>query len=429
MTVERNDLNECTIELKVVCTPEQIEKGFKKAIKQLGKNLRVPGFRPGTAPLGILEQNLPDREVAVQAAEEIVKDAYKQAVNDQGITPSGHPKMDLTEFNREENQLEFTALVPLRPIIEIEDYKGLKAEQPAVEITDEEIEQQLEELRKRGGQQQPVTERGIQEGDMAVVNIKLDGEEEDGRSFMIIAGQTFEALDAAISGMKAEEIKAVELTFPSTFQEKDWADTTKACHVTIRNVSGIELPEIDDDFAKKLRADSVDDLKAKIKIGLEHAKGRAATDAVNEQILGAILSTGRVIVPNTTWESVTDRRLQEMQAELAEAKSSLEEYAKEKGMTMEDLEQSLKDEAKVHVERAVVIEHIFEKEEMQITDEEVNRHFLDVAGENGIKEADLKKFADEHGAAIREEVIFRSMHSQVMQHLRDVADITEVKPS
>jgi trigger factor len=409
MQVKREDLNECTIQLEIVCSTDQIDAAFKKAVKSLGKNLRIPGFRPGQAPLPMIEQSLPPQEVEAAAAEEAVKDAYKKAINEEGITPSGQPRVNLTKFEREAKACEFSIKIPLRPIIEIEGYKGLKAERPKIEVTDEEIDQQIEELRRRGGTQEKITDRGIETGDMSVVNIKPDEDGIEGRSFMMIAGQTFPQLDEEIAGMKTEEIKTVELTFPDTFQEQDWAGKKFKCDVTIRSVSGVNLPELDDEFAKSLRADNVDDLRSKVGAGLENAKSQWADDVVNEQLMDHILKTSKVVVPDTTWEAVAERRLTEMAQELQDNKSSLEDYAKEKGMSIEEMQEKLQDEAKMHVQRAVIIEHIFQEEKMEITDEHVNRHFLDLAQENNIKQEDLQQFAEQQGDAIREEVIFRTI--------------------
>lgn len=421
MKVERQDLNESTVLLDIVCSPDQVKTGFNKAIRQLGKKIKLPGFRPGQAPLTMMEKALPEHEIMNAAGEEIIRTAYIDALKETGVEPAGQPMVELSKFNREEQVCEFKVKVPLPPVVELGTYKGVEITKTDPEVSDEEIEKQLDALRRQDGKQEKITDRGIQEGDMAVVNIKLDGQEGDGRSFMIIAGQTFPTLDALIAGMGVEEIKSADLEFPDNFQEKDWAGTKHHAHVTIRSVSNVIVPELDDAFAANFNAESVDELKDRMRDAIQRAKEQSARDMANEQIMEAILGSSRVVVADTTWESVAERRLQEMSENLRRSKKSLEDYAKEQGMSFEEMVAAVKQEAKLHVERAVVIEQIFKDEDLQVTEEDQNRHFVDILTENQITQDKVEGFVKEYGQAIYQEIILRARYGKVMDFLNDNA--------
>ena len=426
MRIEREDLNPCTVVLKVVCSPDQVQAGTKKAIKALSKRIKVPGFRPGTAPLGVLEQMLAPEEIDAWAQEETINAAYKAALEQEGLTPIEQGQIQSVTFDRASDTCEFTVKVPLEPKVELGDYKGLKANRFKVEVTDDEVGRQIDELRARSGKKKAV-ERGIKEGDNALVNIKVEGGEGDGRNFMVVAGQTFPDLDAALTGMKTDDIKSVELSFPEGFGEADLAGKTLKCTVTVRSVSAIELPELDDEFAKSLKLENLDELKGRIRENIQHAKESMAQEMVSEGLLQDLLSKSTVHVADTQWEGVADRRLAEIREELRQQGATLEQYTQQNGMTEEQFVAAQREEAKVQVQRAVLLREVFNKEGLQITERDSNEQFIRIAMENRVPEADLKKFAKEYGPQIRDEIVYRTIYAKVMALLNESADVTEVE--
>jgi trigger factor len=206
------------------------------------------------------------REVAEEAAEQIIRKTLKLAIEEQQLKPdqSQPPAVDLTKLERENDACEYTVKVPLPPIIELGAYKGLPLEKPAIEVSEEDVSYQIDEMRRRKSTKEAVTDRGVQEGDVAMVNLKVEGDEGDGRNFMTVAGQTFPQLDEALMGMTVEEFKQIELTFPDKFQEKDWAGKTLKARLLLNSISTVKLPEIED-FAKSLQLEGSDDLNQKMR--------------------------------------------------------------------------------------------------------------------------------------------------------------------
>jgi len=259
MQVTREELNPCTVLLNIVCDEAQVKEGFEKAFKQIAKTIKLPGFRPGHAPRAMVEGLVPKEELYDNAAEHIVRVSFRAALEEQAIDPdqTTRPTVELKLLDDKTYAAEYSVKVPLPPKIVLGDYKGLQIDKPVVTVTDEEVEKQIEDFRKRKQTREAVTDRGVQEGDVAVVNVKLEGETGEGRNFMTIAGQTFPDLDAALLGMKVEDMKNLEVTFPETFQEKDWAGKTHAIQLTLNSLSGVKLPELDDSFAQSLKTESV----------------------------------------------------------------------------------------------------------------------------------------------------------------------------
>jgi trigger factor len=424
MQITRQDLNPCTVQLDIACEPEEVRAGFEKAYKQLSKHVRIPGFRPGHAPRNLVEQRLAKADVLDQAAENIVRSTFKEALTKESLEPYSQPSVELKELEEEEPKCAYSVKVPLRPIVELGEYMGLEAEQPPIDVTEEEVEAQIEDIRRKRGTREAVTNRGVQEGDVAVVNVKVDGETGEGKTFMTIAGQTFPQLDQALMGMQAEELKSLDLTFPENFQEKDWAGKTLHAQVTLRSLSAVKLPELDDEFAQSLSAESVESLRTRVRELVGQAKLNMAHDYVVEQLLESLLSKSTIHVPDTMWESVANRRLQELEAEQREKGKSLEEYAKEQGMTVEGLVEAWRNEAKLHVQRAVAVREIFSREKLKLNNNELNRELMAMAQEFETDPAELLNVLKKNNAL--DELHFRAIFRKVTDLLKENAKIREV---
>lgn len=428
MKVTREDVNPCTVRLTIVCTPEQVRAGFDRALKTLGKKVRVPGFRPGHAPKKMVEDALNPQALYEEAAENIVRRAFDEALAAQDIKSETTPRIELNKLEKDTEECEFTAQIGLQAVVELADTKGLKATKPKLEVTDEEINRTLDDMRARSANRTPqaVTDRGVASGDVVVVNLKAEGAEEEGKQFMVMAGQTFPALDEALMGMHTEEVKAVTLEYPANFRvNESWAGKTLPTQVMVKSISAVQLPELDDEFAKSLNTENVDDLKEKIREGIMRAKENGLQEMLRDQLLDDLLAKSNVHVSDNTWQAVVDRRLQEMARELSNQRKTIEDYVKETGLTNEEFKARLDAEAQLNVRRAVVIQKIFTDNDMKITDEDVSRHFLQIAAENGVPQNELDNFAKQFGGQLREEVIFRSMAHKVADLLLESADVTE----
>lgn len=425
MQITREELNPCTIQIKVALEGETVRSGFDKAFKRLTKNLRIPGFRPGHAPKHMLESAVPNESLYEAAADIIIRDAFKKALETEKLEPHSQPSLEVTGLDKEKETCEFSAKIPLAPQIELAEYKGLPAEKPKIEATDEEVDHQIDELRRRQGKRTAITERGIEEGDVAVVNVKLDGEEGDGRNFMTIAGQTFPQLDQALSGMKADEIKSLDLTFPENFQEKDWAGKTHHAQVSVRSISSVALPSLDDEFAKSVQTGSLDELKETMKIAILEAKNSMVSDYINEQLLVKLVERSTIHVPDTMWEQVAGHRLNQVAEEQRQAGKSMEDYAKDNGMTIQELIDAWQAEAKLHVQRAVAVQEIYTREKMKLENQDLNSELVHMSREYNMEPKELLAALQKNNAIA--ELQNRAVFRKVTDFLREHAQIEEVE--
>jgi trigger factor len=420
MEIKREDLNPCTVQLDIVCDPDQVKQGFDKAYKEAAKQIKVPGFRPGHAPRAIIEQRVDKEAVAEIAAEIIMTDAYKKAVEEQDLKPYSTGAVTLKAIDEAEKKCELTAKVPLQPVVEIGDYSSIPVETPDIKVTDEDVDAQIEDMRQRRGTRQAVVGRGVEMGDVAVVNIKVDGEDGEGRNFMTVVGKTFPMLDEALANMQVEELKHVTLSFPDSFQEKDWAGKELSAQITLRSLSSMKLPEVEE-VAESLEFGSKDELRTQVRAALEKRREEVVQDMIHEQLIETMMQRSSVCVPDTMWETVAKQNLRDLAESLSEKNMSFADYVKEKGMTEEEFLDAQSAEAKRYVMRAQLIQDLFLKENMTVSNQDLNKELDQMAQEYNMSMRELVTTLQKNKAL--REVHYQAIHRKVMDFLNSKADV------
>lgn len=426
MTITREELNPCTIKLTITLEEPEVKEGFDRAFKHISKKIKLPGFRPGHAPRAMLEGLVSKEDWYEEAADHIVRNGLKQAIAKEELEPdrTTRPTVEVTKLEQDTHTAEFIAKIPLPPKVVLGEATGLPVEMPAIEVRDEEVEFQVEEFRKRKSSREKISDRGVIEGDVAVVNIKLEDGAVEGRNFMTIAGQTFPQLDEALMGMTVEEIKSMELTFPDNFQEKDWANQTKSVQVTLNSLSSVKLPELDDEFAKSLKVESVEDLKVRISDGIRKAKEQMIREITTTKLLDALQAISEVHVSDNMWEGLATRRLRETAEEQSKAGKTLEEYAKDNGMTVEELVKAWNERAKTEVQRALLIQQVFTDQKMGLTEADLNVELYTLAKEAEVTAEEAFNMLKQNEAL--DELQFRAMSRKVGDFLLENANIQEI---
>jgi len=426
MKIESTEINPCTVELKVACSSDQVQTAYDKAYRKASKRVRVPGFRPGAAPKHLAKKYLNLEEVQRLAAEDMIRSAYTAAIKEKELKTSGQPRIEVTKIDEEGSEFEFTAKVPLEPVVELGAYKGLSITAPDEAVTDEELEEQLENIRKRRATRKAIEHRGAQSGDFAVVGIRAEGDDKD-RRFMTVVGQTFPQLDQTLMGMESEDTKVADLTFPDNFQEKDWAGKPMKVDVTLRSLSAAEVPDLDEDFAKELNAESVEQLRESVRSQLTDAKKRMIDDYLNEQLLEELMKVSKIEVADTLWEGVAERRIHEIANDAQKENKTLEDVAAANNMSLEELSQKIGERAQAEVKHAVAIRRIFDDEKMKLDQADIRDQIVAIARENDMTPDDALRALRKSGSLA--EVEFRAIYNRVLKFLRDEANVTAGEPA
>ncbi|MBT9158901.1 MAG: trigger factor [Dehalococcoidia bacterium] len=387
MKVSSERIEGCQVALNIEAEPEEMERALEGAYRRLVKKAAVPGFRKGKAPRTMLERNLGRAALVNEAWERLVPELYEQAVKEQGIEALAQPHLEVTQVD----PLMFKATVPVRPVVELGDYRSIKVTPETVEITEENITEAMERLRRTQVLWEPV-EREARLGDLVAIDVEGSVEGKplpDSRSelyHLLPDSKTpVPGFAGQIEGMKAGEGKEFILPFPEDHPNSKLAGKDCLFKVSISEVKEEHLPELDDEFAKSLGHDleTMDQLREKIAGNLKAAADSEARNKLERQVVEAMVG-----LANLEFSAVlTEREVERMAQQQAMALGvDLGAYLRFRNLTEEKFRGQLRTVAEKRVASALILQKVVEEEKMEVSDWEVNvevERLVKDAGENG----------------------------------------------
>jgi trigger factor len=374
MKVSTEPIENRQVALNIEMEPVEIDKYLDKAYARLVKRVSVPGFRKGKAPRDILERHIGKDALFQEALEDLIPRAYKEALDEQNIDAIGQPQFELVKTE----PLVFKAVVPLKPMVELGDYKQIKVESKAVKVTKKDVDATIEQLRQQQAVLLPA-ERPVQLGD--VVTIDVEGERE-GEQFPIREDIVYEATKGSrlplpgfaekLEGMSRSEEKRFVLSYPADYEMKELAGKEHAFKVTIKEIKEKNLPEVDDEFAKILGKDDVDSLRQQVQSNLKtRAEDRARVE-LEQNAVDKLIDISKVEYPPLLIDREIDRLINEEARHFAEGVTGLENYLKTLNKTMDEHREELRPMAGKRVVRSLVLGKLAELEKIEADDSEID---------------------------------------------------------
>ena len=400
MKVTRERLPESRVVLDIEVDSERLEKSIDAAYKRVSKNARIPGFRPGKAPRQIVERMVGREGLIREALDELVPDAYGQALEQEDVHPVAQPELEIIELD----PVRFKATIPVQPTVELNDYRSVRVEREPVEVTDEMVAEQLEMLRQRFATQVPV-ERPIQWDDVVIGDVVASVEDEPfvedrDAEFTVREGQTLlvEGLAEAFIGMSRDEEKEIDLDLPEEFPIERLQGKTAHFVLTVKDVKEEQLPELDDDFAQEVNADefpTLDALKERIRNDIEEQMNRAADSKLQQEAIDKMVEIATLEFPRV----MVDREVDELVREnLGNDRDRYMDYLTRIGQSEEEYRASMEEAAETRVKRSLVLLHLSEAESIEVSDEEIEAELdklVEPAGEEAPKLREM--FSTEEG--------------------------------
>ncbi|WP_371549183.1 trigger factor [Streptomyces sp. NBC_00554] len=380
-------LNPTRVRLSIEVPFEELKDSLDAAYKKINQQVTVKGFRKGKIPARVIDQRFGRGAVLEEAVNDALPKFYTEAVNEAELNVLGQPEVDITELKDGET-LNFTAEVDVRPTIEIPDYSGIEVEVDAVEVSDEDVEKAVTELRERFASTSPV-ERAAQDGDVVTLDLeaKVDGEVlEDGIasdvSYTIGSGELLDGIDEAVKGLEA----GGETTFTSEL--KGGSATGKEAEVAVKvtQVAARELPELDDDFAQLASEfDTLDELKADSRKRLENMKQYDQATQAQERVLEKLLELVEVPVPEKLLADEINTRKHNLEHhQLGQMGLDLEKYLEIQGKTAEEFDAETEEAAVKGIKTQFVLDELVNKEKLNVNQEELTEHLMRRAASSGM---------------------------------------------
>ena len=380
-------LNPTRVRLSIEVPFEELKDSLDAAYKKINQQVTVKGFRKGKIPARVIDQRFGRGAVLEEAVNEALPKFYTEAVNEAEIDVLGQPEVDITELKDGET-LNFTAEVDVRPAIEIPDYSGIEVEVDAVEVSDEDVDKAVTELRERFASTSPV-ERAAEDGDVITIDLeaKVEGEVlEDGVasgvSYTIGSGELLDGIDDAVKGLEA----GGEATFTSELKGGSAAGKEAEVTVKVTQVAARELPELDDEFAQLASEfDTLDELRADSRKRLENMKQYDQATQAQERVLEKLLELVEVPVPEKLLEDEINTRKHNLEHhQLGQMGLDLEKYLEIQGKTAEEFDTETKDAAVKGIKTQFVLDELVKREKLNVNQEELTEHLMRRAASSGM---------------------------------------------
>ncbi|MET7570184.1 trigger factor [Streptomyces sp. NPDC005492] len=380
-------LNPTRVRLSIEVPFEELKDSLDAAYKKINQQVTVKGFRKGKIPARVIDQRFGRGAVLEEAVNDALPKFYTDAVNEAELNPLGQPEVDITELKDGET-LNFTAEVDIRPTIEIPDYSGIEVEVDAVEVSEEDIDKSVEQLRERFASTSPV-ERAAADGDVVTLDLeaKVDGEVledgvAEGVSYTIGSGELLDGVDEAVTGLEA----GGEATFASELKGGSGAGQEAQVTVKVTQVAARELPALDDEFAQLASEfDTLEELRADSRKRLENMKQYDQATQAQERVLEKLLELVEVPVPEKLLEDEINTRKHNLEHhQLGQMGLDLDKYLEIQGKTAEEFDAETKEAAVKGIKTQFVLDELVNKEKLNVNQEELTEHLMRRAASSGM---------------------------------------------
>jgi trigger factor len=396
-TVEH--LSPTRVRINVEVPFDELKPNFDRAYRKLASQVRIPGFRPGKAPARVIEQRIGRAPILDEVVNEAIPAKYSEAVTEGEVRVLGRPEIEVTKLEDREI-LEFTAEVDVRPDITVPAFGELSVTVEDIELTDDEVDEQLNELRARFGTLTGV-ERAAENGDFVSIDLSatVDGEEVEeartaGLSYEVGSGEMIEGIDDAIIGANAGE----EKNFTTKLVAGEHAGRDAEVTVKVNTVKVRELPEADDEFAGMASEfDTIDELRADLRERLTRVKRMQQGVQARDKVLEALLEVTEVPMPESVVESEVEVRQHDAVHTFDHDDERFNEFLTEQGKTREEFDTDVREEAEKAVKTQLVLDSIADAENVQVDDNELTERIIYQAQRFGISPDEYVQRAQQSG--------------------------------
>ncbi len=379
MKVTVEDVSPVQKRLSVEIPAEKVNEHINQTINRIKKNLSLPGFRKGRVPKSIIERDY-DKEIKAEVVQSLIEETIGDAIKQSKVVMLLEPQFDSSSEIKKGEPFTYSVLMDIEPEIEVPNFREFELIRPKVEVTDEEVEEQLEALRRQFGSIEVVEEqRPLKEGDIAIIDYKafIDGkevEELSNESYFIEVGKgNFnETFEKGLIGMEKGQEKEIEVSYPEDALNTLVAGKTVTYKVTLKSIQKRNMPELDDEFAKRfgIGLNTIEDLRNKLREQILKDKEEAAQAALRQQLFDKLLEKADFQVPERLIEKKLDQMIDNVASHMQERGVNLEQA----GIDEIRLREKMREDAIKQVKTELILDKIAEKEKVEIPTEELKQY-------------------------------------------------------
>ena len=399
MKTDVEELTPTRVKLTIEVPFEELKSSLDKAYREVARQVRVPGFRPGHVPPRVIDQRIGRGAVLEQAVNDAVPLLYSQALQDNDVLALGQPDLEITNLD-DGKELAFTAEVDVRPKFDLPDLDGIPVTVENAVVTPDDVEEYISGLRERFASLKGV-DRPVGEGDFVSIDLSasVDGEpvedaQASGLSYEVGTGSLLDGLDEALAGMSSGDTKTFSAELAGGGRAGQQAEVT----VTVHSVKVKELPELDDEFAQSASEfDTLGELRAGTRVQLERVKRLQQAAQARERALDALLGKIEVPLPDSLVASEVEMRGQSLDEQLERAGATRDTYLEASGQTAEQLAADMENTAKRSVKAGFVLDKLAAQENLGVEQAELNNFVIEQAYRMGVQPDRLAQELADHG--------------------------------
>ncbi|WP_418790765.1 trigger factor [Phosphitispora sp. TUW77] len=386
MKVNMEKIEKNIVALEIEVEQSKIQEATEKAYKKIVKKISIPGFRKGKAPRVLVEKHVGKDYINEEALDTVVPQEYYEAIKETNIQPIDKPKIDIVQFE-EGKPFIFKATVEVKPEVELGQYIGIEVERKEDEITDIEVNAELERLRNRHAQLVNIEEGAAEEKDSVIIDFEgfIDNEPFQGGtgtdySLELGSGTFIPGFEEKLIGAKVGEVRDVEVKFPDDYHSVELAGKDALFKVTVKGIKRKELADLDDEFAKDVSEfETLEELKNDIMNRLKEVAEKQALTRLQDELVQKIVENCNVEVPDLLIEQRIDGMLQGFSQRLSMQGLSMEDFLKHTDNDIDAIRSEYRSSAEKAVKTDLILEAIAHKENIMVFDEEVDARVAEMA--------------------------------------------------
>ena len=424
MTIRKTEINEksqAVVEFSFDAAAIEAEKA--KVFRKKANSFNVPGFRRGKAPRSVIEKMYGTGIFLEDAINELINANWEEIINAPGKTIVSSPEFDIVSI---EDEVVMTAVMSVKPEIELADYAGIKVEAVLAPVTDEEVDGEIETVRRRNARETEVTDRAAAMGDIAVIDyegfvdgVAFDGGKDSGHKLTLGSGQFIPGFEEGVVGHNAGEEFDVNVTFPTEYHAAELAGKEAVFKVKLNSIIFEELPELDDDFAVEVSSfDTFAEYRADVAAKIEKRHQTNADREVEEKLQNALAEKVTAVIPDAMIDREVEAMVRDGESRMQMQGLDFKTYLQYFGMDLDGYKAQVRPAAETRVKTELALEKIAELEKIEISEEDIEAEYKQISTDYNV-ELDYAK-----SALPAEEIVHTLTMRRAIDAVKDTAKVT-----
>ncbi|CBZ05121.1 trigger factor [Clostridium botulinum] len=399
MNVKVENIEKNVVKLEITVDSEKFNEAVKKSFKKNAKRFNVPGFRKGKAPLNIIKKYYGEGVLFEDAINFCCEDTYPKAIEENNIKPVDYPQIDVVQIG-EGKDFIYTAEVTTVPEVKLGEYKGVEVKKVSYEVEDGAVENELKSMQEKNARVSLKEEGEIEKGNIAIIDFKgyvdgkaFEGGEAKDYEIEIGSGTFIGDFEDQLVGLKKDESKEVNVSFPEEYGREDLNGKPATFEVTIKDIKVKELPALDDEFAKEVSEfDTLEELKSDIKDRMKKELSEKAKAEYEEAVVEAVGANAEIEIPKVMIEKEIENMVRDLEMRLKYQGLDLKSYYEFTNSSEEKVKEYMRETAEKRVKTDLIMQEIAKVEDIKATEEELKEKAMEVAKQYGQK--DVEKTAE-----------------------------------